>query len=374
MRERRSSCTVADLLAEPGLGLALVTPAADLTRPVRWVQTTELVDPTPYLRPDELVCTVGSSLLSDRAVLAFVEAVAGRAAALCFGLGDVHERVPRGLAEACRRARLPLLTLPYGVAFLAVADVVEKFRGQASEAESLGRLIDLVQSGLARPESLHDALAARGLDPGRLVVATGPPGAAALLTGQLEGGAVAETGESTVTLSASLGPVLAAARSTGLRCGYADPAALADLRTALSTAELALAEAPTGGEPCGPDEVASFALLIDSVPRERLRPFVVHMIEPLVAAGHHASPTYLDTLRTFLEHDLSVGRTAKAQFLHPNTVRHRLALIKDLTGRDPFVTGDLLALAVAVRAHDNERRWPRLRTDIAGMPPHQPPR
>lgn len=356
MRERRSSCTVADLLAEPGLGLALVTPAADLTRPVRWVQTTELVDPTPYLRPEELVCTVGSALINDPAVHAFVEAVAGRAAALCFGLGDVHDRVPRGLAEACGRAGLPLLTLPYGVAFLAVADVVERFRGQASEAESLGRLIDLVQSGLARPESLQDALAARGLDSSRLVVATWPPGAAALLTGQLVGGAVAEAGERTVTLSASLGPVLAAARSTGLRCGYADPAVLADLRTALSTAEVALAAAPTGGEPCGPDEVASFALLIDSVPRERLRPFVVRMIEPLIAAGDHASPTYLDTLRAFLEHDLSVGRTAKAQFLHPNTVRHRLALIEELTGRDPFVTEDILALAVAVRAHDNERR------------------
>ena len=356
MRERPSSCTVADLLAEPDLGLVLATPGADLNRPVRCVQTTELVDPTPYLRPDELVCTVGSSLLSDRAVLTFVEAVAGRAAALCFGLGDVHERPPKGLTAACRRRGLPLLTLPYGVAFLAVADVVERLRGQASEAESLGRLVDLVRSGLARPESLHGTLAAQGLDPSRLVAATWPSGSAALLTGWFEGGAVAETSEHTVTISASLGPVLAVARSTGLRCGYANPVPLADLGSALSTAELALAAALTGGEPCGPGDVASFALLIESVPRERLRPFVVRVIDPLIAAGEHASPTYLDTLRAFLDHDLSVGRTAKAQFLHPNTVRHRLALIKELTGRDPFVTEGILTLAVAVRAHDNDRR------------------
>ncbi|HYO19026.1 MAG TPA: PucR family transcriptional regulator ligand-binding domain-containing protein [Dermatophilaceae bacterium] len=356
MQERPSSCTVADLLAAPDLGLGLATPAADLTRPVRWVQTTELVDPTQYLRPDELVCTVGTSLLDDRAVHTFVEAVAGRAAALCFGLGDVHERPPKGLAEACRRLGLPLLTLPYGVAFLAVADVVEKLRGQASQAESLGRLVDLIQSGMARPESLRDALAAHGLDPNRLVVAAWPSGSAALLTGRLDGGAVAETGEQTVTISASLSPVLAVARSTQLRCGYADPVTLADLGSALSTAQLALAAAPAGGGPCGPDDVASFSLLLESIPREKLRPFLIRVIEPLVAAGGHASPTYLDTLRAFLDHDLSVGQTAKAQFLHPNTVRHRLALIKELTGKDPFVTEGVLALAVAVRAHERDRR------------------
>lgn len=279
------------------------------------------------------------------------------AAALCFGLGDVHEHPPKGLVGARRRrAGLPLLTLPYGVAFLAVADVVERLRGQAFEARSLGRLIDLVQSGMARPESLQDSLSAQGLDPSRLVVATWPSGSSALLAGQLEGGVVAETGGHTVTISASLEPVLATARSTELRCGYAHPAALADIVTALSTAQLALAAAPTGGEPCGPDDVASITLLLAAIPPERLRPFQVRVIEPLIAAGDHASPTYVDTLRSFLDHDLSVGRTAKAQFLHPNTVRHRLALIKELTGRDPFTTEGILALAVAVRAHDRRQR------------------
>lgn len=356
MPERPPSCTVADLLAASDLGLGLATPAADLTRPVRWVQTTELVDPTQYLRPDELVCTVGTSLLDDRAVTTFVEAVAGRAAALCFGLGDVHEDLPPGLADACRRLGLPLLALPYGVAFLAVADVVEKLRGQASQAESLGRLVDLIQSGMARPESLSDTLAGHGLDPSRLVVATWPSGSAALLVGRLDGGAVAETDEQTVTISGSSSPVLAAANATRLRCGYADPVALSDLASALSAARLALAAAPTGGGACGPDDVASVSLLLESIPQERLQPFLIRIIEPLVAAGGHASPTYLDTLREFLDHDLSVGRTAKAQFLHPNTVRHRLSLIKDLTGKDPFATEGVLALAVAVRAHERSRR------------------
>ncbi len=356
MVEDLATCTVAHLIGEPGLGISLVTSGADLTRPIRWVQTTELVDPKPYLRHDELVCTVGSSLSSAAAIQTFVEAVAGCAAAVCFGLGDVHERPPKGLVETCERAGLPLLTLPYGIAFLDIADVVDRLRGEATEAEALGRIIELIQSGLARPQSLRDVLAEHSLEPVALVVASWPRGSAANLIGHFEAGLVAETSERTVTISGSLAPVLTAARSTTLRCGFADPADLADLGSALFTSQLALAAAPVGGEPCGPDDVTSFALLLDGIPEARLRPFVVHLIEPLIAAGDHASPTYLETLRTFLEQDLSVGRTAKEQFLHVNTVRHRLWIIKGLTGRDPFVTTDLLALAVAVQAHDHNLR------------------
>ena len=356
MSDGPATCTVADLLAEPDLGLALATPAADVTRPIRWVQTTELLDPRPYLRPDELVCTVGTSLTSDEAVRTFVEAIAGMAAALCFGLGDVHDHPPGTLGEACRRAGIPLLTLPYGVAFLAVADVVDRRRRQASAATSLGRLVDLIRSGLAHPDSLADALMTHGLDPRSVVVAAWPAGSAHRLAAGLPMGVAAETADRTVTLTATVEPVVAAAAATGLRCGYADPAPLAQFTSALASAELALAAATTGGEPRGSADLDSFALLIESIPRERLRPFVVRLIEPLVAAGDQASPTYLETLRAFLAHDLSVGRTAKAQFLHPNTVRHRLGLIRSLTGRDPFVTEDVLALAVAVAAHDRDRR------------------
>ena len=373
MPAQSSTCTVADLLAAPGLGLELATPGVDLRRPVRWVQTTELLDPTPYLRPDELVCTVGSSLTGAGAVMAFVAAVSARASALCFGVGDVHDAPPPGLVEACGAAGLPLLTLPYGVAFLDVADVVESRRGRAADAQSLGHLIDLVRSGLARPESLLELLGSQSLGASPLVVASWPAGSAAALSPLLAEALVAETREHTVTISSAVEPLRVAARSAGLRCGYAEPVALADLGAALTTSALVLegasgehvdagagagvgADGGAGrrprGEAYGPDDLASFAVLMRSIPRARLRPFVIRIIEPLVAAGGRTSPTYLDTLRAFLDHDLSVGRTAKAQFLHPNTVRHRLTLIKELTGRDPFVTDDVLALAVAVRAHD----------------------
>ncbi|MCU1536796.1 MAG: CdaR family transcriptional regulator [Humibacillus sp.] len=365
MSDRHPSCTVGDLLAEKHLGLVLATPGVDLGRPVRWVQTTELLDPSPYLRPDELVCTVGTSLTTDEAVAGFVASVAAQASAVCFGLGDVHDAVPPRLVTACAAAGLALLTLPYGVPFLAVADVAESRRGRAADARSLGGLVDLVRSRLAQPASLAPALATRTLDPARLVVACWPAGSGPVLSARVEGSLVAETGEHVVTISASVEDVCRVARVTGLRCGYAEPVALDAIGSALTTSALVLESVLAGdsgdsgdsggrgsGGAYGPDDVTSLAVLLESIPRARLRPFVARIIEPLVAAGGRTSPTYLETLRAFLDHDLSVGRTAKAQFLHPNTVRHRLALIKELTGRDPFVTDDALALAVALRAHD----------------------
>lgn len=39
-------------------------------------------------------------------------------------------------------------------------------------------------------------------------------------------------------------------------------------------------------------------------------------------------------------------------FLHTNTVRHRLARIHEITGRDPLNFDDQTAFAIGLRAHD----------------------
>ena len=52
--------TVADLVAMPGLGLRPAPGAPPLDGPVlRWVATSELADPTPYLEGGELLLTTG---------------------------------------------------------------------------------------------------------------------------------------------------------------------------------------------------------------------------------------------------------------------------------------------------------------------------
>jgi DNA-binding PucR family transcriptional regulator len=42
----------------------------------------------------------------------------------------------------------------------------------------------------------------------------------------------------------------------------------------------------------------------------------------------------METLRTYLDSDLDVGRTAEALYVHPNTVRYRMRRISELTELD----------------------------------------
>ena len=50
--------TVQELVNDPDLGLRVVVDGA-LDRPIRWVHTTELKDPTLYLQGGELILTTG---------------------------------------------------------------------------------------------------------------------------------------------------------------------------------------------------------------------------------------------------------------------------------------------------------------------------
>ena len=73
---------------------------------------------------------------------------------------------------------------------------------------------------------------------------------------------------------------------------------------------------------------------------------------PLVASDRRLGTHHLETLRAFLRCDGSLQRTARQQYLHVNTVRHRLARVHHLTGRNPLVFADRVALAIALWALD----------------------
>ena len=64
----------------------------------------------------------------------------------------------------------------------------------------------------------------------------------------------------------------------------------------------------------------------------------------------------LETLRTFLRLGGSLQETARVLYLHVNTVRHRLRRIAELTGRDPAVFDDRIALAIALWTFDRNAR------------------
>ncbi|MFJ3959275.1 PucR family transcriptional regulator [Arthrobacter sp. NPDC090010] len=93
--------------------------------PLRWVETSELTDPTPYLMDHELLLTAGLPFLGDgaagEAVDGFVQRLSeARVSALAFGLEPHFREVPPALLDACRRHGLTLWQLPDTLPFAAV--------------------------------------------------------------------------------------------------------------------------------------------------------------------------------------------------------------------------------------------------------------
>ncbi len=111
--------------------------ALDLS--LRWVHSSDLADPTPFLADDLLLLTTGTQFPPD----ADVEAYRAYVARLCargvrglgFGTEVVRDGIPPALAAACRDARMPLFEVPYRTPFIAVA----RANAEAIAAEAYAR-------------------------------------------------------------------------------------------------------------------------------------------------------------------------------------------------------------------------------------------
>ncbi|WP_309103482.1 PucR family transcriptional regulator ligand-binding domain-containing protein [Microbacterium sp.] len=121
--------TLGTLLRRRDLGLRLVS-AADalrdgaLDRPLRWVHSSDLADPTPFLAEDLALLTTGTQFVEGDADAAatYVGRLTDRGVVgLGFGT-DVHRAgIPDELAEACAARGMPLFEVPYRTPFIAVA-------------------------------------------------------------------------------------------------------------------------------------------------------------------------------------------------------------------------------------------------------------
>lgn len=141
-----------DLLAVPELRLRLLVGTdAALDRPVRWVYTTDLIDPGRYLSGGELVISglVWRNEPGDSEL--FVDAIADAgAAALAAGEALFHH-IPTDLEAACRRRGIVLIAVPEEVSFAAVT---EQVTGSVTAARG-----DRLAARLGRQRELLSAVA-----------------------------------------------------------------------------------------------------------------------------------------------------------------------------------------------------------------------
>jgi purine catabolism regulator len=141
--------TVERLLSEVGLELA--TGHASAGTPLRWVHSTELLDPTPWLTGGELLLTTGSQLDSDERQREYVARLVRHGiAAVGLGVGFEHRVLPAALLAAAEEHRLPVFEVPYDVPFIAITErafsqlVSEQYEALRRSTAIGGRLERLV--------------------------------------------------------------------------------------------------------------------------------------------------------------------------------------------------------------------------------------
>ncbi|MDN4644628.1 PucR family transcriptional regulator [Arthrobacter sp. PsM3] len=165
--ERLGFVTLAQFLRQLPPELSVLHDGGNGAERLRWVEPSELEDPTPYLLDGEFLLTAGLPFLGAGGRGEFVDAyvqrlVAARVSALGFGLEPYFDEVPEAVVLACRRHNLTLVAVPKTVPFAAVGLAFSQLL-ESDNATTFRQLADtnrqLMRAVLsARPE--HELLAA----------------------------------------------------------------------------------------------------------------------------------------------------------------------------------------------------------------------
>ncbi|TFC15236.1 PucR family transcriptional regulator [Cryobacterium algoritolerans] len=177
------------LLAQPGLHLRLLTmetdlPAGALDQPVDWVHSSDLPDPTPFLSTSQMLLTTGRQFTSDTTTDAFYTGYTERLADLgiaCLGFGTevVRDGTPDALVAACLARGIPLVEVPYGTPFIAVARAAGDLVAELRFARDTWTLAAQRAISLAalRPDGLSATLSELSRQLGHWVALFDPSGA-----------------------------------------------------------------------------------------------------------------------------------------------------------------------------------------------------
>jgi len=119
------------------------------------------------------------------------------------------------------------------------------------------------------------------------------------------------------------------------------------LREAQRAAQIALTLRPGGGA-VGYEQLGAYKYLVDLRLDESPRDRHWTAVEALLAHDRQRRTALLDTLEEYLARRRSIADTARTLYIHPNTLRQRLARIERVTGLQ-LDGEDLLALELAVK-------------------------
>ncbi len=145
--------TVSSLLSDCGLELTAGSPGGDGA--VRWVSISEHEDPTPWLSGGEVLMTTGYNLDTAAKQRAYVARLAKHeVAALGFGVGFDHPKMPPAILDAAQKHDMPLFEVPYDVPFIAITE------------RAATRLVNEQYDALTRGSKVHEQLERLVIDGG----------------------------------------------------------------------------------------------------------------------------------------------------------------------------------------------------------------
>jgi purine catabolism regulator len=377
--------TVASLIDE--LGLELVSGAESASKHVRWVHSTELPDPTPWLKGGELLLTTGLQLNTAKGQRELVDRLADHdIAGLGFGTGFTHKRLPAALVTAARKREFPLFEVPYELPFIAITErafarLLDE-RYELLQRNMVGDLLAEALAGHLYPEDLQARLRPFGIGDQVAVLAfkvPDPSAAAALIEASLEranvpnlvairagllcavvgvapAGAAGglEPTELARKLRAELVPRFSEVRAAASRVTPTHSLRMAfhEARCALEAVRLRNGDAP---EVASYVDLGAFQLLLSLQDDEALLSYCRSVLGPIEQGEGEYGDELVRSLDAFIEHNGHWEKAAGALYCHRHTLRYRIRRIEQLTGRDFSTARDRIEFWLALRGRELAR-------------------
>ena len=376
--------TVASLIGELGLELACGEESAQAH--VRWVHSTELPDPTPWLKGGELLLTTGMQLTGPKSQRDLIDRLADHdIAGLGFGTGLAHKRLPAALVNAARKREFPLFEVPYELPFIAITErafarLLDE-RYELLQRTMVGDVLSEVLTGHLYPEDLQARLRPFGIGDQVAVLAFKPPdpsSAATLVEAILQREQVASlvairSGLLCAVIDPGPGSIessrpmeLARKIRAELTSRYGSVPASASRPTATHSLRMAFHEARCSLEAVrlrngSAPEVASYAdlgafqLLLSLQDDEALGSYCRSVLDPIEQGEGEYGDELVRSLDVFIEHNGHWEKAANALFCHRHTLRYRIRRIEQLTGRDFSSARDRIEFWLALRGRELAR-------------------
>jgi purine catabolism regulator len=375
--------TVESLIGE--LGLELISGESSAQTHVRWVHSTELPDPTPWLKGGEMLLTTGLQLEGPKVQRDYLQRLVEHdIAALGFGTGFRHRKVPAALVKAAHEHSFPLFEVPYEVPFIAITEraftrLLDE-RYELLQRNMVGDLLAEALSGHLYPEDLQARLRPFGIGERIAVLAFAvddATGAAAAVERLLDAEgigrlvairaglvcAVVNAGES----GAELDAVALAGRIRGalaqrfgaVRAAASRPAPTHSLRMSFHEARCALeaVRLRNGSAPevATYEDLGAFQLLLSLQDEEALSSYCRSVLGPIEQGEGDYGDELVRSLDVFIENNGHWEKAAAALYCHRHTLRYRIRRIEQLTGRSFSSARDRIEFWLALRGRELAR-------------------